>query len=116
AELGVLMGAFFDGEWARGVARGRVVWWATFERSASAGSGVALLRAEDGRSVRSAAVEAPVRFEGEVVVLVDEDTSSAAEIAAAVLQATGRARVVGLPTHGNVEVVRTYLLPDRSQV
>lgn len=114
AELGVLMGAFVDGEWARAVSRGRVVWTAAFERWG--GSGTAVLRAADGRVLRSAAVEAPALVTEPLVVLVDEETSSAAEVAAAVLQATGRAQVVGTPTGGNVEVVRSYLLPDRSQV
>ncbi len=114
AELGVLMGAFVDGDWARAVSRGQVVWTASFQRSA--GGGVALLRAEDGRVLRAARVEDPVTVAEPLVVLVDDETSSAAEVAAAVLQAIGRARVVGTPTSGNVEVVRTYLLPDRSQV
>ncbi|HEX7039408.1 MAG TPA: S41 family peptidase [Trueperaceae bacterium] len=116
AELGVLMGAFVDGDWARAVARGRVVWTASFARRSGGDAGVAVLRAEDGRLLRAAAVESPVFVTEPLVVLVDDDTSSAAEVAAAVLQATGRARVVGTPTSGNVEVVRTYLLPDRSQV
>lgn len=116
AELGVLMGAFLDGEWARAVARGRVAWTASFERRAGGEAGVALLRAEDGRLVRSAPVASPALVTGPLVVLVDAETSSAAEVAAAVLQATGRARVVGTATAGNVEVVRSYVLPDRSQV
>src|SRR5690606_5891951 len=105
-----------DGDWARAVARGRVVWTASFARRSGGDAGVAVLRAEDGRLLRAAAVESPVFVTEPLVVLVDDDTSSAAEVAAAVLQATGRARVVGTPTSGNVEVVRTYLLPDRSQV
>jgi C-terminal processing protease CtpA/Prc len=115
-ELGVLMGAFLEGEWSRAVSRGRVMWTAAFETAPSGGHGVALLRAADGRLVRSASVASPVRVTEPLVVLVDGGTSSAAEVAAAVLQATGRARVVGTPTSGNVEVVRSYLLPDRSQV
>jgi len=116
AELGVLMGAFVDGEWARAVARGRVAWTAAFERRPDGAAGTAVLRAVDGRVLRSTGVGRPALVTGPLVVLVDEATSSAAEVAAAVLQATGRARVVGTRTSGNVEVVRSYLLPDRSQV
>lgn len=116
AELGVLMGAFVDGEWARAVSRGEVAWTAEFQRDVAAGAGVARLREESGRVLRSARLDDPVFVSEPLVVLVDEGTSSAAEVAASVLQATGRARVVGVLTSGNVEVVRTYLLPDSSQV
>ncbi len=116
AELGVMMGAFLDGEWATAVARGEVAWTAEFDRDDATGAGVAVLRQDDGRVIRAALIEGAVSYEGPLVVLVDEGTSSAAEVAASVLQATGRARVVGVLTNGNVEVVRTYLLPDQSQV
>lgn len=116
AELGVLMGAFVDGEWARAVSRGQLAWTAQFQRDAAASAGIALLREESGRVLRSARLSDPVFVSEPLVILVDEGTSSAAEVAASVLQATGRARVVGVLTSGNVEVVRTYLLPDSSQV
>lgn len=51
-----------------------------------------------------------------IVVLVGATTQSAAEIFAAVLQAHGRARVVGTPTPGNTELVRPFRLPDGSSV
>ncbi len=116
AELGVMMGAFVDGEWARAVARGQVAWTAEFDRDTLSGSGTAVLREESGRVLRSATVADPVWVTEPLVILVDEGTSSAAEVAAAVLQVGGRAKVVGVITSGNVEVVRTYLLPDSSQV
>ncbi len=46
-----------------------------------------------------------------LAVLVDETTASIAEVFALVLQETGRARVFGNPTAGNVEVTRRYDLP-----
>lgn len=116
AELGVMMGAFVDGAWASAVARGQVVWTAEFDRDAGSGTGVALLREVTGRVLRAATIDRPVHVTEPLIVLVDEGTSSAAEVAASILQATGRARVVGMLTSGNVEVVRTYLLPDQSQV
>ncbi|HEX7001996.1 MAG TPA: S41 family peptidase, partial [Trueperaceae bacterium] len=116
AELGVMMGAFVDGEWASAEARGQVVWTAEFERAAGDGVGVAVLREVNGRVLRAATIEQPIYVTEPLIVLVDEGTSSAAEVAASILQATGRARVVGVLTSGNVEVVRTYLLPDQSQV
>jgi C-terminal processing protease CtpA/Prc len=109
-----MMGAFYDGEWARAVARDRVAWYATFLRTREAG--FALLEAEDGRVVREATVLSPVFISEPLVVIVDRDTSSAAEVAAAVLQTSGRALVVGTGTLGNVEVVQGFELPDGSSV
>lgn len=114
SELGILMGAFFDGEWARALARGSVAWHATFEREG--GYGTARLVADDGRTLRSAIVADPVKLDAPVVVIVDRRTSSAAEVAAAVLQASGRASVVGTATDGNVEVVQGFQLADGSGV
>jgi len=113
-ELGVMMGAFYDGEWARAVARDRIAWHATFVRTREAG--FALLEASDGRVVREATVLSPVYISEPLVVIVDRDTSSAAEVAAAVLQTSGRAAVVGTATMGNVEVVQGFELPDGSSV
>lgn len=113
-ELGIVMGAFLDGDWARAVAKGRVVWHASFERAGEVGH--ALLRAVDGRVVREAGVLSPVNVAEPLVVIVDRDTSSAAEVAAAVMQASGRATVVGVATTGNVEVVQGFELPDGSTV
>src|SRR5690606_13522099 len=113
-ELGIMMGAFYEGEWARAFARGRVVWQASFVRTAEAG--FAILAAEDGRVVRESVILSPVSISEPVVVIVDHDTSSAAEVAAAVMQASGRASVVGTTTTGNVEVVQGFELPDGSNV
>ena len=46
-----------------------------------------------------------------LAVLVDETTASIAEVFALVLQETGRGRVFGNPTAGNVEITRRYDLP-----
>jgi len=46
-----------------------------------------------------------------IAVLVDETTASIAEVFALVLQETGRARVFGNPSAGNVEITRRYDLP-----
>jgi len=46
-----------------------------------------------------------------LALLVDETTSSIAEVFALVLQETGRARIFGNPTAGNVEITLRYDLP-----
>lgn len=114
SELGIFMGAFYDGEWARAQSRGDVAWHATFERHGPFGT--ALLVDDAGRVIRSAVVADPVKLDAPLVVIVDRLTSSAAEVAAAVLQASGRAKVVGAATDGNVEVVQAFELADGSSV
>ncbi|BCX03101.1 MAG: peptidase S41 [Candidatus Roseilinea sp.] len=49
-----------------------------------------------------------------VVVLAGPGTNSSGDIFAAVMQASGRARVVGMPTPGNVEMLQALRLPDGS--
>ncbi len=49
-----------------------------------------------------------------VVVLVSETTQSAGELFALMMQLHGRARLVGTPTAGNVEMVRDFRLADGS--
>ncbi|MCL6510417.1 MAG: peptidase S41 [Anaerolineae bacterium] len=49
-----------------------------------------------------------------IVVLTGSGTNSSGDIFAAVMQASGRARVVGLPTPGNVEMLQAVRLPDGS--
>ena len=51
-----------------------------------------------------------------MVVLVDRDTASAAEIVAAVLQYVGRATIVGLSTAGNTETVIPFEYVDGSRL
>lgn len=51
-----------------------------------------------------------------LVVLIDEDTVSFAEVLAGTLAATGRATLVGEKTMGNVETLRGYDLPDGSRL
>lgn len=114
SELGIFMGAFYDGEWARAISRGAVAWHASFLRHGEFGT--AMLIDDAGKVIRSAVVADPVKIEGPLVVIVDRLTSSAAEVAAAVLQADGRAAVVGAATDGNVEVVQAFELADGSSV
>jgi carboxyl-terminal processing protease len=75
-------------------------------------SGPALL--EDTWPAGGQMVELPIdgegadRFSGPLVVLVDENTASAAEIVASALQYYERATVVGQPTFGKGSVQRVY--------
>lgn len=49
-----------------------------------------------------------------VVVLAASNTNSSGDIFTSVMQARGRARVVGVPTPGNVEMLQAVQLPDES--
>jgi carboxyl-terminal processing protease len=51
-----------------------------------------------------------------LTIIVGPDTDGAPEIFAAALQATGRARLVGMPTPGSIEIVGQFPLPDGSRV
>jgi C-terminal peptidase prc len=51
-----------------------------------------------------------------VTLLVGPDTSGASEVFAAAMQSSGRAKLVGLPTPGNVLSYQTELLVDGSQL
>lgn len=114
-QLGIVLGAFMGpGEWAMAVARQTVAWRATYELEG--GEGVSRLTAPNGHVVGQARVHRPVLFDGPLAVVVDADTSSAAEVAAKVLQRGGRARVVGQRTPGNVEAVQGFPLLDGSVV
>jgi len=82
----------------------------------------AALFLEDGvvyRSVDRSGKETPHPVEGTamapdlpLVVLVDNQTASSAEILTGALQDAGRARVVGVKTYGTGTVVNTYPLKD----
>lgn len=81
-------------------------------RFVPADAGPALL--EDTWPVGGRMVELPidaegaVLFEGEMIVLVDEQTASAAEIVASALQHYDRATIVGSQTFGKGSVQRVY--------
>lgn len=51
-----------------------------------------------------------------LVVLVDSDTASYAEVLAAVLQREAQALVIGTPTAGNTETIYAYTLKDGSRL
>ncbi|MFO7544646.1 MAG: S41 family peptidase [Trueperaceae bacterium] len=116
AELGVALGAFLEGEWGQAVSREGVAWVGTVKRGPVDGALAASLVEPSGRIVRQLAVERAVTIDAPLAVLVDAQTGSAAEVAAHVLQASGRAAVIGQPTTGNVEVVQGFALPDGSSV
>lgn len=115
SELGLVLGAFVDGPWAQAVSKGALAWRANY--GVVDGRGQSWLETADGRRFSGLALEAgPVRFDGPLVVLVDYKNSSAGELAPLILQAAGRAQVVGEVTSGNVEAVRGFDLPDGSLV
>ena len=113
-ELGLLLGAFTEGEWAEAIAKDQVAWRGRYDRDA--GGGVARLVGDDGAVLAEARVAQPVRWRGRVVVIVGAENASAGEIAALALQDHGVAAVVGEPTAGNVEAIRGFGLPDGSRV
>lgn len=113
-EAGGLMAAVHQGTWALGVARGEVVWRAA--TLCQGGEAVSCLVAADGTLLAAASLDARVAWDGPLVVLVDAATTSVAEVVAAALQRSGRARVVGEPTPGNVEAVQGFTLADGSRV
>ena len=66
---------------------------------------------EDGRKQAIAAEPARQRYKGELRILVDERTGSAAELLAAALQDLGRARIYGRTTAGSTRSRRSSVLP-----
>jgi len=68
------------------------------------------------RSVKNSWQLGSAEYRGKVVVLVDGATGSAAEIFAAVLQAHGRATLVGRRTAGAVLASWFYRLPDGGEL
>ncbi len=115
AELGVVLGAFVDGDWGVATSRGDVAWTGSVARLPGGGL-VASLTEPSGQLVRRIDLDQAVAIRAPLAVLVDGQTGSAAEVAANVLQASGRAFVVGEPTSGNVEVVQGFRLADGSSV
>ncbi len=118
-EAGLVAGAFVTGPWARATARGELAWTATYEVGPAPGGGqqaVSRLVQPDGAVLGEASVAEPAAFAGPVVAVVGSETASAGEIVAGALAASGRARVVGETTQGNVEAVRAYALSDGSRV
>ncbi len=113
-QLGLVLGAFVDGPWAKALGRGGVVWEGRYD--VVDGEGVSSLRAEDGTVLEEARLPHPVRFDGPLVVLVDGQNSSAGEVGPLALQDLKRAKVVGVRTDGNVEAVQGFTLPDGSVV
>ena len=114
SQVGLLLGAFLEGAWTEAESRGEVAWRGRYLRDG--GVGVSLLEEDGGQVLSRTSLEAPVRFDGPLVVLVDSRNSSAGEVIALALQDLGRAAVVGQPTSGNVEALRTFDLPDGSRV
>lgn len=51
-----------------------------------------------------------------LVVLIDQNTASYAEVMAAVLQREARATVVGMPSAGNTETIYAYTISDGSRL
>lgn len=113
-QLGLVLGAFTQGAWAQAVGRGGVVWQGRYR--VVDGEAVSTLVAGDGTVVEEDRLAKPTRFDGPLIVLVDGENSSAGEVGPLVLQDLGRARVVGERTHGNVEAVQGFTLPDGSVV
>ena len=113
-QLGLVLGAFVNGGWAKAVSHGNVAWVARYQ--VTDGEGVSTLVTGDGTVVGEDRVKDPVRFAGPVVVLVDHANSSAGEVGPLALQDLGRARVVGTRTSGNVEAIQGFDLPDGSTV
>ncbi|MCA9835988.1 MAG: PDZ domain-containing protein [Trueperaceae bacterium] len=113
-ELGLVMGAFLDGEWVEAISHGELVWRARYRRNGDQGIN-ALIDPED-QVIASERIEDPVTFNGPLAVLVTKFNSSAGEIGPLVLQNLGRATIVGEVTSGNVEAIRTFDLPDGSLV
>lgn len=113
-ELGLVLGAFLDGEWVEAISHGETVWRARYRQNGD--QGINALVDPDGQVIASESVDNPVSFNGRLAILVTRYNSSAGEVGPMVLQNLGRATIVGEVTYGNVEAIRTFDLPDGSVV
>jgi carboxyl-terminal processing protease len=113
-ELGLILGAFIEGEWAEAVSRNEVVWRSRYYLEAN--RGINVLQTPSGSAFAGDTLTEPAFFTGPLAVIVSRHNSSAGEIAALVLQERGRATIVGEETTGNVEAVQGFTMPDGSLV
>jgi carboxyl-terminal processing protease len=111
-ELGLVLGAFIQGEWAEAVRHGEVVWHSSYELKNGQGRG--RLETPEGQIIGQYSLESPVQFTGPLAVLVSSNNSSAGEVSALVLQNLKRATIIGEKTSGNVEAIQDFSLPDGS--
>lgn len=114
SEMGLVLGAFIDGTWGQATSRGDIAWYSQYAEVD--GVGVTELVAPDGAAISRSSLESPVRFDGNLAVIVSNRNSSAGEIAPMVLRQQNRATIIGEATGGNVEAVRGFDLPDGSVV
>lgn len=112
SELGLVLGAFIDGEWAEAVRHNELVWKSSYEIVNGQGRG--RLETPEGQLIGQFELENPVQFEGPLAVIVSQNNSSAGEVSALVLQNLKRATIVGEKTSGNVEAIQDFSLPDGS--
>jgi carboxyl-terminal processing protease len=81
-----------------------------------AGTPVLLEQNRDGERTPYKTDEGGVALSIPLVVLVNNNSASSAEILAGALQDAGRAKVIGVPTFGTATVLRTYDLDGGAQV
>jgi C-terminal processing protease CtpA/Prc len=112
SELGLVLGAFIDGEWAEAVRHGELVWKSSYE--VVNGQGRGRLETPEGQLLGQFELDNPVQFKGPLAVIVNRNNSSAGEVSALVLQNLERATIVGEKTLGNVEAIQDFSLPDGS--
>jgi carboxyl-terminal processing protease len=111
-ELGLVLGAFIDGDWAEAVRHDEVVWKSSYQ--VVNGQGRGRLETPEGTLFAQYNLENPVHFDGPLAVIVSQNNSSAGEVSALVLQNLKRATIIGEKTLGNVEAIQDFSLPDGS--
>jgi carboxyl-terminal processing protease len=112
SELGLVLGAFVDGEWAEAVRHNELVWKSSYQIVNGQGRG--RLETLEGQLIGQYELDNPVQFEGPLAVIVSQNNSSAGEVSALVLQNLKRATIIGEKTSGNVEAIQDFSLPDGS--